>query len=135
MSACELEDWLKSEFSESAGWGGDSGETVGHNSGRRIVEILKKNPTKDPSKYDEDDLAHMRKVVSYCKRHLAQESSLKERKNKEELEGSKSTRSLRSEYDLYASTRGRCRRTCALKPVLSCPPAVHLDWGHDPLKY
>ena len=47
------------------------------NSGRKIVEILKKNPKKDPSKYEEDDLGHMRKVVAYCKRHLAQEEAAK----------------------------------------------------------
>ncbi|CAO1625928.1 unnamed protein product [Parajaminaea phylloscopi] len=96
MSASELEEWLKSDESEGSGWGGEDGETKGHNSGRNIVEILKKNPKKDPSKYDDDDLTHMRKVVSYCKRHLAQESSLKERKSKEELEQSKSTRSLKN---------------------------------------
>ncbi len=33
-------------------------------SGRKIIEILKKNPSKDPEKYDEDDLGDMRKVVS-----------------------------------------------------------------------
>jgi hypothetical protein len=27
--------------------------------------------------YDEEDIAHMRKVVSYCKRHLAQEEKAK----------------------------------------------------------
>lgn len=97
MSAKELEEWLKSDESEGAGWGGESGETVGHNSGRNIVDILKRNPKKDPSKYTEDDLAHMRKVVSYCKRHLAQEDSLKQRKSKEELEQTKSTKSLKSE--------------------------------------
>ena len=47
-------------------------------SGRKIIEILKKNPKKDPSKYDEDDLAHMRKVVAYLKRHLAQEEKAKQ---------------------------------------------------------
>ena len=41
-------------------------------SGRNIINILEKNPSKDPSKYDQDDLGHMRKVVNYCKRHLAQ---------------------------------------------------------------
>jgi hypothetical protein len=34
-------------------------------SGRRIVDILNKNPGKDPEKYDEEDIQHMRKVVSY----------------------------------------------------------------------
>ena len=46
-------------------------------SGRKIIEILKKNPKKDPENYDEDDIPHMRKVVSYCKRHLAQEETAK----------------------------------------------------------
>lgn len=47
-------------------------------SGRKTIEILKKNPKKDPSKYDEEDLGHMRKVVSYNKRHLAQEQTAKQ---------------------------------------------------------
>ena len=33
-------------------------------SGRQIVEILKKNPDKDPNQYDDDDIPHMRKVVA-----------------------------------------------------------------------
>lgn len=33
-------------------------------SGRQIVEILRKNPDKEPEKYDEEDIAHMRKVVA-----------------------------------------------------------------------
>ena len=35
-----------------------------YRSGRKIIEILKKNPEKDPEDYDEEDLGHMRKVVS-----------------------------------------------------------------------
>ena len=50
MSASELEKWLKTEESEGAGWGGESGETVGHDSGRKIVDILKRNPKKEASK-------------------------------------------------------------------------------------
>ena len=50
----------------------------------------------DPSKYTEEDKEHMRKVVSYCKRHLAQEEHLKQDKGPEELEKSKSTRSLKN---------------------------------------
>jgi hypothetical protein len=38
----------------------------------------------------------MRRVVSYCKRHLAQEAHLKETKSLEELEKTKSTRSLKN---------------------------------------
>lgn len=59
-------------------------------SGRKIIEILTKNPKKDPAKYDEDDLPHMRKVVSYCKRHLAQEEKAKRDS------GSKSYKSLKN---------------------------------------
>ena len=44
------------------------GESTGHHSGRRIVDILatKKDDLSD------DDYAHMRKVVGYVKRHRAQ---------------------------------------------------------------
>jgi hypothetical protein len=67
MTASELEKWLKSGDSRSAGWPkeDESGESVGHDSGRKIVEILKSNPNKDPEKYTEDQIQHMRKVVSY----------------------------------------------------------------------
>lgn len=47
-------------------------------SGRKIVAILEKNPKKDSKKYEQDDIQHMRKVVSYCKRHLAQEGKAKQ---------------------------------------------------------
>ena len=64
MTASELESWLKEESSQSSGWSKDdgSGETIGHESGRKIIEILKKNPKKDPEGYEEEDLGHMRKV-------------------------------------------------------------------------
>ncbi|RPB19827.1 hypothetical protein L211DRAFT_852819 [Terfezia boudieri ATCC MYA-4762] len=92
MELDELKEWLTSESSLRAGWPkhDDSGETIGHGSGRHIVEILSKNPTRDLEKYDEDDIAHMRKVVSYCKRHLAQEEKAKQNPN------SKSARSLKN---------------------------------------
>ncbi|KAI9806938.1 MAG: hypothetical protein M1833_002596 [Piccolia ochrophora] len=79
MSAGELEEWLKGDDSTQSGWSKDdgSGETIGHESGRKIIKILSKNPGKDPQKYDEEDVDHMRKVVSYCKRHLAQEEAAK----------------------------------------------------------
>ncbi|KAG6157390.1 hypothetical protein E4U44_000666 [Claviceps purpurea] len=98
MTASELEKWLKSSDSNSAGWPKDSegGESVGHDSGRKIVEILKANPQKKPDKYDDDQVEHMRKVVSYCKRHLAQESSANENKSTEELKKTKSYASLKN---------------------------------------
>jgi hypothetical protein len=48
------------------------------NSGRKIVSILENNPDKDPDSYRDEDIEHMRKVVSYCKRHLAQEEKAKQ---------------------------------------------------------
>ncbi|MCJ1463305.1 hypothetical protein MMC07_001911 [Pseudocyphellaria aurata] len=92
MTADELENWLKEEQSQESGWGKDdeTDETVGHESGRNIIEILKKNPSKDPDKYDQEDVAHMRKVVAYNKRHLAQEEKAKHDPN------SKSYKSLKN---------------------------------------
>jgi hypothetical protein len=37
-----------------------------------------RTPKKDPSKYDADDVAHMRRVAAYCKRHLVQEEKAKQ---------------------------------------------------------
>lgn len=99
MSATELEKWLKSSDSTSSGWkNGDSGETVGHNSATKILDILKRNPDKKKERYTQDDIKHMRKVVSYNKRHLAQEQHFKEEKGEEELKKTKSYKSLKSEY-------------------------------------
>ncbi|KAK1146135.1 hypothetical protein N8T08_003224 [Aspergillus melleus] len=79
MTPNELRDWLKEEQSQESGWTNDgSGETVGHESGRKIVNILEHNPSKDPDSYRDQDIDHMRKVVSYCKRHLAQEEKAKQ---------------------------------------------------------
>jgi hypothetical protein len=70
MTAGELEKWLATDESQSVGQkSGGSGESTGHESGRRIVELLH---TKKAD-LTEDDLAHMRKVTGYVKRHLAQE--------------------------------------------------------------
>jgi hypothetical protein len=47
-------------------------------SGTKVVEILEKNSKKDPGKYDDEDIEHMRHVVAYCKRHLPQEEKAKQ---------------------------------------------------------
>ncbi|CAH0037906.1 unnamed protein product [Clonostachys solani] len=98
MTASELEKWLKSGDSNSAGWPKEdsSGESIGHDSGRKIVEILRANPKKDPTKYSEDHIEHMRKVVSYCKRHLAQEEKANNEKSAEEVKKTKSYASLKN---------------------------------------
>ncbi|MDA0563843.1 DUF3140 domain-containing protein [Streptomonospora sp. S1-112] len=64
----QLEDWLATEESRAAGEHKDGGESTGHASGRRIVSLLRTS-TAD---LGDDDLAHMRKVTGYIKRHLAQ---------------------------------------------------------------
>jgi hypothetical protein len=69
MSARELEVWLETEQSQRVGWKPDGGESVGHASGRRIVRML----GTPKGKLTEDDYAHMRKVVGFIRRHLAQE--------------------------------------------------------------
>ncbi|MFH8367165.1 DUF3140 domain-containing protein [Streptomyces sp. NPDC018031] len=68
MTAGDLEKWLDTEESRNTGQSSGGGESVGHASGRRIVELLR---TKRDDLTD-DDVAHMRKVVGYVHRHLAQ---------------------------------------------------------------
>jgi len=63
----ELEEWLETAESKSVG-DSDSGESTGHKSGRRIVEIKRTN--KDDLTTDQWD--HMVKVIGYVHRHLAQ---------------------------------------------------------------
>lgn len=68
MTPAQLEKWLETEASKAVGFKAAGGESVGHRSGRRIVRLLHKR-TDDLTA---GDLAHMRKVVGYVKRHLAQ---------------------------------------------------------------
>lgn len=76
MTPGELRKWLESDQSRSVGVtsGGQKksssggSESVGHDSGEKIVAILgKKN-----AELTDDDFAHMRKVAGYVKRHRAQ---------------------------------------------------------------
>lgn len=68
MTAAQIEKWLASDDSKRVGQKDGNGESVGHQSGRRIVELLHR----PAAELSEDDLAHMRKVVAYVHRHLAQ---------------------------------------------------------------
>ena len=69
MSAVELREWLETDESREVGFKRDgANESVGHASGRRIVEILGKKAAELTS----EDVAHMRKVVGYVHRHCAQ---------------------------------------------------------------
>lgn len=68
MDAAEIEKWLETEESRKVGIKRDGGESIGHASGRRIVGILRK----EKAGLDGSDYAHMRKVVGFVRRHLAQ---------------------------------------------------------------
>jgi hypothetical protein len=69
MTAGELEEWLGTDESRGVGdKGDDGGESTGHQSGRRIVALLRSRK----GDLGTDDVAHMRKVVGYVHRHLAQ---------------------------------------------------------------
>jgi len=65
----ELEEWLRMDESRAVGFRRNGGESVGHASGRRILSLLRKRRDQDLTI---DDYRHMRKVVGYVHRHLAQ---------------------------------------------------------------
>ncbi|PPF21983.1 DUF3140 domain-containing protein [Rathayibacter sp. AY1A7] len=72
MTAKELEEWLGTDESKEVGQKPEGGgESVGHESGRRIVDLL---GTKQADLSD-DDYAHMTKVVGYVHRHTKQRPS------------------------------------------------------------
>ncbi|WP_404334103.1 DUF3140 domain-containing protein [Sphingomonas sp. MMS12-HWE2-04] len=69
MAPAEIEEWLETKESHSVGIRKDgASESIGHASGRRIVEILRTHK----AELDGGDYAHMRKVVGYVRRHSAQ---------------------------------------------------------------
>ena len=69
MTPAELRAWLDSEESRAVGQKTSAGaESVGHDSGRRIVTLLGTRK----GDLTEADEQHMRKVVGYVHRHLAQ---------------------------------------------------------------
>lgn len=72
MTPAALRKWLQTPESKEVGWTQDGDrESVGHRSCRRIVEIL------ETKKADltQADYRHMRKVVGYVHRHMAQRPS------------------------------------------------------------
>ncbi|HEX9951135.1 MAG TPA: DUF3140 domain-containing protein [Rubricoccaceae bacterium] len=68
MAPAEIERWLATDDSQAVGQKDDGGESVGHASGRRIVEIRRKKKDQITA----DDVAHMATVAGYVHRHLAQ---------------------------------------------------------------
>jgi len=68
MKPGELGKWLDTDDSKAVGQRRRGGESVGHESGRRIIDLLRKRA----NQFTDRDLAHMRKVVGYVRRHMAQ---------------------------------------------------------------
>ncbi|GIT91287.1 DNA-binding protein [Jannaschia pagri] len=68
MAPQELSDWLDTDESQSVGADSGDGESKGHKSGRRIVDV--KRTKKDD--LSDDDWDHMARVIGYIKRHLSQ---------------------------------------------------------------
>ena len=69
MTAAEIEAWLETDESSSVGQvKPGAGESIGRQSARRIVGILRT----DPDAWVEADYVHMRKVVGFVRRHRAQ---------------------------------------------------------------
>ena len=68
MTPHELEQWLKTDESKEVGQKDEGHESIGHQSGRRIVTLLGKKK----ADYNDDDIEHMHRVISYIKRHTAQ---------------------------------------------------------------
>ncbi|MGW0486269.1 MULTISPECIES: DUF3140 domain-containing protein [Nonomuraea] len=71
MTAKELEHWLTTDESKAVGQKDDGGESTGHESGRKIVDLLHAKK----ASLTAQDYAHMRKVIGYIHRHLAQRPS------------------------------------------------------------
>ncbi|SCL18867.1 Protein of unknown function [Micromonospora pallida] len=74
MKPGELSKWLETDESKHVGWrkkGTGGGESVGHESGRKIVNLLRRKR----AELSAADLKHMRKVVGYVHRHMAQRPS------------------------------------------------------------
>ena len=78
MTPSALEHWLETDTSREVGWAQGTNKTepggpesVGHKEGRRIVMLLRRRQ----AELDADDIANMRKVTGYVKRHLAQRPS------------------------------------------------------------
>ena len=70
MTGAELRRWLETDESKAVGQKPDGGgESTGHHSGRRILDILAADELTDA------DYAHMRKVVGYVHRHAKQRPS------------------------------------------------------------
>ncbi|MBO0929399.1 DUF3140 domain-containing protein [Fibrella aquatilis] len=85
MTPAAIEKWLDTPESKEVGQKKDgASESTGHQSGKKIIEILHKKQ----AELTDDDYVHMHKVISYVKRHSAQKPA--------EVEGSNWLYSLKN---------------------------------------
>ena len=68
MSPADLKQWLTTDESKSVGQKDGGDESVGHESGRRIISIKEKKV----ADLTDADYAHMRKGAGYVARHSKQ---------------------------------------------------------------
>jgi hypothetical protein len=68
MKPGELDKWLQTDESKSVGQHRGGGESVGHESGRKILRLLRQKR----SELTESDYKHMQKVVAFVRRKTAQ---------------------------------------------------------------
>ena len=66
LTARELAAWLETDESKSVGQDSGDGESIGRKAGKRILVILRKKSV------SADDIKHMRRVVSFIRRHIGQ---------------------------------------------------------------
>ena len=71
ITAKELKSWLETDESKAVGQKNGDEESIGHKSGKHIIQLLDKKQ----HEYTDDDLSHMKKVISYVHRHMAQQPS------------------------------------------------------------
>ena len=72
MAPQKLERWLDTDESKEVGFKNEGeSEAVGPQSGKKIVDILRKKQ----ADLTDADYAHMHKVIGYIKRHSAQRPS------------------------------------------------------------
>ena len=67
MTPRELEVWLDTEKSRSVGQDSGDGESIGRKVGRRTLGLLRAKRAPNA-----EDIGHMRRVVGFIRRHLAQ---------------------------------------------------------------
>lgn len=69
MTGSAIKKWLDTPESKEVGQTKDGeSESIGHQSGEKIINILDRKQ----ANLTDDDYAHMRKVISYVRRHSAQ---------------------------------------------------------------